>query len=624
MFKHTVRAIAACTALIFLCAAAPQRPHALAHPRFGPAQSGSKIVISRLDQSTRTIRIGGLAAGLRTQVYENGFLVTSGIARSTVVALPVKRKLRPGSRIIVVQRGATGLVVRQGSSTVATDMVTYHFDNARDGWNPFETTLTVKNVTSTHFGLQFNLPLDADTMGQPLYVANVFTPVDGNTHDLIYAATENDSLFAYDADTGALVWQQSYLNQALGDQPMPISDIKGCKDIQPNVGITSTPVIDTSTNTMFLVTKVVDASPTRTWHQYIHAVDIGSGLDLPGSPVEIQGQITTQGGQVVTFNPLWQLNRPGLLLSNGVVYVAFGSHCDYQGTQARGWIFAYNESLAPVASAVTTVDDLEGFGSIWMSGYGVAADDAGNLFAISGNGAFDGTANYGDSALRISPNLTLEDFFSPANEQILDGEDADFGSGGAMLLPTQPGTYPDLMVGAGKDETLYLMNRDDLGGFTQGGPDRVVQEIPNAVGIPHGLWGGPALYVDSNGQTDIYYCGGQDHIKQWVVQTSPSTMLFLAQQTKRTFGGMGGTTPIVSSNGSTPGTGIVWAIQRPSNLRPNVTLYAYDAMKLTHQLVQLPVGQYDHNKGSYFGVPTVVNGRVYVAYGPGIAVFGEH
>ncbi|HYK53503.1 MAG TPA: hypothetical protein VEV38_08230 [Candidatus Eremiobacteraceae bacterium] len=624
MFKHIAPALAACTAVVFLCGAAQPRPHASVHPRFGSTQSRSKIVISRLDQSTRAVRIAGLTSGLRTQVYENGFLVTSGVARSTVAVLPVRRKLIPGSRIIVVQRASSGLVVQQGSSTVATDVVTYHFDDARDGWNPYETTLTVNDVNSKHFGLQFNLPLDADTMGEPLYVANVFTPVDGNTHNLIYAATENDSLFAYDADTGALVWQQSYLNQALGDQPMPISDIKSCKDIQPNVGITSTPVIDPSTNTMFLVTKVVDPSPTRTWHQYIHAVDIGTGLDLPGSPVEIQGQITTQGGQVVTFNPLWQLNRPGLLLTNGVVYVAFGSHCDYDGTQARGWIFAYNESLTPVASAVTTVDDLEGFGSIWQSGYGVASDDQGNLFALTGNGAFDGTSNFGDSALKISANLTLEDYFSPANEQVLDSDDVDFGSGGAMLLPTQPGTFPDLMVGAGKDETLYLLNRDDLGGFTQGGPDRVVQEIPGAVGIPHGLWGGPALYVDSNGQTDIYYCGGQDHLKQWVVETSPSTSLFLAQQTKRTFGGMGGTTPVISSNGSTPGTGIIWAIQRPSNKLLNITLYAYDAMKLTHQLIQLPVGQYDHNKGSYFGVPTVVNGRVYVGYGSGIAVFGEH
>src|SRR5215471_602212 len=302
MFKHIASATAACMAVALLCGAAPARPHASVHPRFGPPQARSKIVISRLDQSTRVIRIAGLAAGLRTQVYENGFLVSSGVARSAVVTLPVRRKLLPGSRIIVVQRAASGLVVQQGSSTVVTDVATYHFDNARDGWNPFETTLTVSNVNSRQFGLQFNLPLDADTMGEPLYVANVFTPVDGNTHNLIYAATENDSLFAYDADTGSLVWQQSYLNQALGDQPVPIADIKNCKDIQPNVGITSTPVIDTSTNTLFLVTKVVDASPTRTWHQYLHAVDIGTGLDQPGSPVEIQGQITTQGGQVVTFN----------------------------------------------------------------------------------------------------------------------------------------------------------------------------------------------------------------------------------------------------------------------------------------------------------------------------------
>lgn len=613
-----MQAIAAAMAVGFCCGAAPVAQRRMAHP----PRSG--IVLSRLDQSSRAIRIAGLRPGLRTEVYANGFLVTSGVTRTALVSLPIRRHLIPGSRVVVIQRTPAGLLAGRATSTVLTDVTTYHFDNARDGWNPYEQTLTVPTVNPTHFGMQFELPLDADTMGEPLYVGDVFTPVDGNTHDLIYAATENDSLFAYDADTGALVWQQSYLNANNGDQPVPISDISGCRDIQPNIGVTSTPVIDTTTNTLFLVTKVVDPSPTRTWHQFLHAVDIGSGLDLPGSPVEIQDQITTPGGQTVTFDPRWQLNRAGLLLANGAVYVGFASHCDYEGTQARGWIFAYDENtLQPLAASVTTVDDLEGFGGIWMSGYAPAADDAGNVYVVTGNGAYDGVENFGDSVLKASPNLTLEDSFTPADEPDLDAVDDDFGSGGAMLLPTQTGPVADLLVAAGKDRTLYLLNRDGLGGFTPGGPDNVVQEIPGAVGIPHGLWGGPALYVDPTGQLDVFYCGGQDYLKSWTLTSVPSTMLVLSQQTKRTFNGMGGTTPVVSSNGETLKTGIVWAIQRPANKNPAIRLYAYDAMKLTHQLISLPVGNFDHNKGSYFGVPTVVNGRVYVGFGPGIAVFGE-
>lgn len=617
--------LAAAGAFAFLLAAAPIRPHPAPQAVMTRgARLHAGIVLSRLDQTSRSVRIAGLRPGLRTELYANGFLVASGVARAAAVSFPIRRRLSPGSRVVVVQRTPAGLLAGKAESTVLTDVTTYHFDNARDGWNPYEQTLAVANVTAARFGLRFNLALDGDTMGEPLYVGDVFTPVDGNTHDIIYAATENDSLFAFDADTGAPIWQQSYLNAANGDQPVPISDLSNCRDIQPNVGITSTPVIDTTTNTLFLVTKVVDPSPTRAWHQYLHAVDIGTGLDLPGSPLEIQGSITTPGGQTVTFDPRWQLNRAGLLLANGAVYVSFASHCDFEGIRARGWMFAYDENtLQPLAASVTTVDDLEGFGGIWQSGFAPAADDFGNVYFVTGNGMFDGTENFGDSVMKTSPALALEDSFTPADEADLDDVDADFGSGGAMLLPMQAGPVAELLVAAGKDRTLYLLNRNALGGFTPGGPDNVVQEIQGAVGVPHGIWGGPAMYEDPNGQLDVYYCGGQDQIKGWALTNVPSTMLVMTQATKRSFNGLGGTTPVVSSNGEAFGTGIVWAIQRPANTNPAVRLFAFDAMKLSHQLISLPVGTYDHNKGSYFGVPTVVNGRVYVGYGSGIAVFGE-
>jgi hypothetical protein len=355
----------------------------------------------------------------------------------------------------------------------------------------------------------------------------------------------------------------------------------------------------------------------------LHALDIATGLDKAGSPVEIAGSIDLGGGKILTFNPRWQHQRIALLLSEGAIYVGFGSHCDFHGVQARGWIFAYAaDTLAPVALMSSTRDAGEGFGSFWQSGFGLAADNDGNIFGATGNGAYDGNDNFGNSVLKIRPNLTVADAFTPFDYNDLDKGDVDLGSGGVMILPPESGQFQDLAVIAGKARKIYLMNRDDLGGLTPGGPDRVLQSIDAAVGVLHGVWGGPAYYLGPNGQPYIYFCGGQDHLKAFALLTSPSTMLMLSSQTRRTFGGEGGTIPVVSSNGSAAGTGIVWAINRPSHNALGIRLLAYDAMNMQHQLYAAPAGTYDNPSGGYFGVPTVIGGKVFVGTGRSIAVFG--
>ena len=539
--------------------------------------------------------------------------------------IALSRRLRPGERIAVAQRFAAGSRPMFGrtSTVVQGDYTTYHFDNDRSGWNPFESTLNTTNVKSTAFGALFSIPLDADMMAQPLYVGGLSMGVLG-THDVLFAVTEADSVYAVDADNGGALWSESLVNPGAGLTAVPITDVGKCKDIAPTVGITSTPVIDPATNTMYLVAKsVLDQNGQKSWHQTLHALDITTGAEQPGSPVDITGSLLTSGGQI-TFDPRWQLNRPGLLLANGMIYVAFGSHCDLRGLSARGWVFAYDEStLQQTAAFVTTDDDVEGFGSFWQSGYGLASDAAGSIYAVTGNGAFDDSTSFGNSLLRFTPNLTLSDEFTPYDYQTLDASDVDFGSGGAMLLPTQPGSYPDLLVAAGKARTLYLVDRDALGSYVAGGPDNVLQAIPGAVGANLGVWGGPAYYVAANGAVSVYYCGGQDAVKAFALVNSPP-MLLLAGQTTRHFTGEGGTIPVVSSNGSSPGTAILWAINRPTKSNRNVVLFAFDATHLSKRLFSAPAGVYDNPIGGFFSVPTVINGKVYVSTGTSIAVFGLH
>jgi hypothetical protein len=333
-------------------------------------------------------------------------------------------------------------------------------------------------------------------------------------------------------------------------------------------------------------------------------------------------------GDTLNFDPRWTLQRPGLLASNAKIYIGFGSHCDNDRQNSHGWVLAYNENtLKQVAAFTTTLDHADSYiAGVWMSGFGLASDATGSIYFSVGNGPIDadqGGKNYGESILRLSPTLQVQDFFAP--HDALELKDKEVGSGGVMLLPDQAGAFQHLAVIVGKNRTLYFLNRDRLGGFHPGGVDDIVQEIPHAVGAPFiGVHGGPAYFGAPNGPL-IYFAPHQDHLKAFRLLTSPTTMLSLEDQSTDIFTGEGGSIPVVSSQGSSVTTAIVWAIKRPDDpLTQTLRLEAYKANNLSRNIVDMSAGRWFNPDGNPDITPTVINGKVYVPTGNSIAVFGLH
>ena len=319
----------------------------------------------------------------------------------------------------------------------------YRNDNFRTGQNLAESILTPSTVTPSKFGLLFTDAIDGAAYAQPLYVPNVSIPGMG-AHNVVYVATENDSVYAFDADQpGPALWHTSFINPAIGTTAVPASDM-GCGDLVPIIGITATPVIDPGTGTLYVVSKVKLSGGN--YQQQLHALDITTGFERPNSPVTIAASVpgTGEGAVkgIVSFDPLLQLDRPALTLTNGVVYLSFGSHCDIG--PYHGWILGYDESSLAQTAVFNTSPNGDQAG-IWESGCGPGVDTNGDLIATTGNGTFDTNTpriNYGDSILRLTPGggtMSVASFFTPLNELILDDDDLDMGSGGNLLLPDQPG-----------------------------------------------------------------------------------------------------------------------------------------------------------------------------------------
>jgi hypothetical protein len=325
----------------------------------------------------------------------------------------------------------------------------------------------------------------------------------------------------------------------------------------------------------------------------------------------------------VVFDPHFHMNRPGLLFLNGVVYVAFASHCDVHISSYHGWVFAFNAAtLARTAIYCTTPNTPGGgtvsAGGIWQGGMGVAADPQNFLYFTTGNGNFGGT-DFGDSVIKLASGLGFTDFFTPSDEPTLLAQDIDLGSGGVLILPDPPPTvgFPQTLVTAGKDGNILLINRNKMGHFTPGGPDKLVQFPPvhmtpgAKITDQTGVWGGPAYYRNSQ-QQFVYYGGNGGNLKAYLFS---GTALTLANQSPGTFGN-GGTTPNVSSNQEDPGTAVVWAIARGNP----VHLQAFDATNLTHKLFDSDAGPW--TSGNAMIEPTPIQGKVYVAAGGVLTVFG--
>jgi hypothetical protein len=514
-------------------------------------------------------------------------------------------------------------------------VTTYHYDNQRTGWNQNETKLTPAKVGPTSFGVLAQVVLDDSVDAQPLVVPNqqitagiytvTHTP---GTYQVVYVATEGNTVYGIRASDGAVL-----LKRNLGT---PVANPLYCSIDGPNVGIDSTPVIDVAENALYVVAYTLQSgNPTY----QLFALNLND-LTNKIAPVTVAASHTLSDGKTTYhFNATYQRQRPGLLLSSGNIYAGFGSFCDLSASLSRGWLLGWQEStLAPLAANRLTDTLATGsflLSSIWMSGYGIAAAPAnGNLFFVTGNSdphnnTYDGVRNIQESVVKVDPQLVnLLSIFTPGDENLLDQNDGDLGSGGVLLLPPQPGPFRHLAVAAGKEGTMYLLDGASLGGFTSGGPDKALDEKP--IGA---CWCGPSYFTGPDGVGRVVSSGGalgaNTEISVWKVQTSP-TVAFVGEGASAPIASTlqdPGTFTTVSSNGTQAGTAIIWATGRPNESTTfAVTLYAFAAAPSRGTLPLLYSSQAGTwpvaNNGNANIVPVVANGRVFVASYKKLTIFG--
>ncbi len=495
-------------------------------------------------------------------------------------------------------------------------VLTYHNDLARTGQNLAETTLSPANVNSKVFGKLFSYPVDGYVYAQPLYVPGVAIPGQG-MRNVVYVATEHDSVYAFDADNGnsAPLWQGSFINAAAGLTTVPYQNALGCTQIVPEIGITGTPVIDPASGTLYVAAMTMQVSGGATTYAHnLHALDMTTGAERPGSPVLMQATVpgTGEKGTTVTFKPQDYKSRPGLLLLNGVVYVSFSSHCD--GGTYHGWIMGYDTVTLGQVSVYNNTPN-GAMGSFWAAGGAPAVDSQGNMYVITGNGTFDvenGGVDLGESFIKLSTlnGLAVADYFAPFNFQELNSQDLDTGSSGALLLPDSAGSpaHPHLLTSAGKEGRIYLLDRDNMGHYQPGSDSQIVQSLPGAIG---GMFSTPAYFNGS-----VYYSGSGDNLKAFSIANAALSAAPTSQSTAK-MGGLG-STPSVSANGAA--NGIVWVIESSGN----GTLRAYDATNLANELYDSGQNKAPDGLGSYvkFSAPTIVNGKVYAGTQNSLAVYG--
>ncbi|MFL6445589.1 MAG: Ig-like domain-containing protein [Candidatus Sulfotelmatobacter sp.] len=524
---------------------------------------------------------------------------------------PVSRVL--GSLVLLCFSGATA------SQAWPQSITTYHYDNNRTGWNSNEPNLTPTNVGSSYFGLLRTVPLDDQVDSQPLYMPamNITSGQFQGTHDVVYVATENNTVYAIDAESGVVL-----LNANFGT---PVHQPLGCDNNAPNVGITSTPVIDPVSNTLYvMVYTQQSAGPAY----LLHALDLGSLTDKV-APRLVTASQTLTNNSTFNFNAKYQRQRPALLLANSNVYAAFGSFCDYSPSLSRGWLLGWQAgTLAPLAAnhvfnTQATSPKNYFLSSIWMSGFGPSSDDLGNILVVTGNSdpsgtTYDGTTNIQESVVKVSPDLsTVLDVFTPSNWGSLDQTDGDFGAGGVLVLPDQAGSYPHLAVAAGKAATMFFMNEDNLGGYSST-TNNVLGAYP--VGA---CWCGPSYFVDPVDSLPRVVSSGGRLVKVWRLKSSPSPSLSLAASSVSIGGGQDlGFFTSVSSNGSS--NPIIWALSRPTTTDLSIYLYAFnpDSGTTMKTLFKGAAGTWPNLTGNANLVPVVAKGQVLVASHNQLEIFG--
>ena len=491
------------------------------------------------------------------------------------------------------------------------NVLTNKVDNSRSGLNPNETLLSPSDVNTNQFGKLYTFNVDGYVSAQPLYMSNV--TINGAAHNVVLIATEHDSVYAIDADTGVQLWQTSFLNSSTNTTTVPIAT-QGCSSVTKltEIGILGTPVIDPTTGTLYVSAKTQTADGTTTYAHNLHALDITTGLEKFGGPALISGTVGSQ-----TFVPLNHMQRPGLLLSNGTVYVAFGSNgCDLN---ARGWIFAYNAAdLTQPPTIITTQQDGAYGSSVWQAGVGPAADSAGNVYVSTANGMFQYPTDLGDTIVKLSSGLGILDYFTPYEQSTLGSSDLDLGSGAVMLLPTQTGsTTPDLMVTSGKDQDIYLINRDNLGQYNTT-INNIVQYMPTAL---LGEFFGSPLYWNNGSNQMVYFLAHQDYLRSYSLSTDANGNTSLSTTpTKTTVGKL--TTfglPEISANGTS--NGIVWLVRNVTGV-PLLSAYDANTLFLLYDSGMASGGRDSLGTVTHFATPTIANGKVFAGTQTQLVTYG--
>lgn len=538
---------------------------------------------------------------------------------------------------------------------LSTNVLSYRYDQTGDGVNSQETTLTPANVNAAEFGKIATTPVHGQVYAEPLYVSGV--NIDGGVHNVVYVATEHDEVYAIDSNTGAILWDDSFLGPGVTTVPWQDTGPEGTiPSIAPELGITATPLIDPNTHSIYVLANTKEIRPDGTHYVYkLHAVDLSTGAENLGGPLTIadticndptaadDGDFTFVSGPsvagtgagsvngVVTFNALREFSRVALTEVNGNIYMAFASHPDVP--PSHGWVLSVNAHTMTLTGVLNVTPNGE-FGDIWQDGNEFLVDGNGDLYFGTGNGTFDSTLNaagfpingdYGDSILKIAadptsapqdPNingwgLKVVDYFTPSNQQFLDDNDWDLNAGGAILLPPSAGSAadPNLMIQGGKYGTEYLLNQDNLGCFDPT-TDQVVQEVPGFVN-PRAMFSIPAYF---NGM--LYYATVGASAKAYAL-TNATLSTTPSSQSADTFG-YPGATPVISANGTT--NGIVWMIDTGTN-----ELRAYAAGNLADELYnsnQAPNGADSLGAAVKFSVPTVADGHVFVGTQNSLVIYG--
>ena len=613
----------------------------------GVASAGVSFTVVPVSISPRT------AAVVLTQAQQFNAWVTGGAGinwsvdgivggNNTIGQISLSGLYTPpstGGSHTVTATSAANSADSASASVAVTDLAgvfTYHNDLSRDGVNSQEYALTASDVNTNSFGKLFSCPVDGATYTQPLWVP-AFN-IGGGIHNVIVVATQHDSVFAFDADANPCVqyWQVDLLDSlhrgTAGETSVPwvIGNVYqvgyGDGDIQPEIGVTGTPVIDPTTNTIYVVSKSENTS-TTTFYQRLHALDLATGNEKFSAPILIAASVpgVGDGGLMVSFDPQNENQRPALALAGGVVYVSWSAHEDK--TPYHGWLIGYSAANVQTQVSVYNSTPNGGLGGIWAAGGAPAVDSSGAVYVSTGNGVFDANNtmvpnnDFGDSILRLDPStgLSLTDYFTPDDQQMLASDDTDVGSGGVVLLPDQTaGSLPHLLTEVGKEGVVYLIDRDNMGHFQANNNNQIVQSFSAS-----GVWGTPAFW-----QNGLYFAGSGASLKQFTFD--PVAQQFdpaAASQSTEVFN-YPGASPSVSSQGAS--NGIAWAIDAsqygpPAPGPSPAILHAYDAENLTTEYwnSSMAANNRDAAGGAVkFVPPTIANGRVYLSTRTEIDVYG--